>query len=589
MVALSTSPRSSTSSEPLSPEQAAASLSWGRNLADVEEDEDELRFGPNDGNEGAITPALVRIAVVAGLGGLLFGFDTGVVSGALLAIGSSLGGRPLTLTQESFLVTSALFGALGGSLLAGRLADRVGRKPVIVGAAVLFTMGALEQAAAQVFKEVVLGRVLVGVGVGLASCVLPTYLAELSPPKFRGRIVASLVVLITGGQLLAYLVDALLISAPSGWRWMFGLGALPALLQLALSFSLPESPRYQLRRGRVAGARKTLKLLNPRKSGAGVQRMIEELQAEVGGEVLEREGEGVGTGTRTSYRSGWRGQMDKVRTERGRMVRLLWEDRANRRALLVATGLQFFQQATGFNCLMYFSAKILHQTHLSAPATFAIFVAVSNFACTLVALRLIDRVGRRTLLLRGLAGMAVGMGVLAGAFGFIPDEDEAEHGAGAAAYVALLGMVGFCCAYALSLGNVPWVVQSEVFNQDLRALGTGLATATNWIANLLVSSTFLHLSRALTPSGAFALYAFIALLGWLFTWRYLPETKGLSLEEVRGVFETEVGVRVREGDGEDAEAGGEGGAYHVVGDEDEAEDEDAVPGGGAAEGLARGG
>ncbi|CEQ41155.1 SPOSA6832_02843, partial [Sporobolomyces salmonicolor] len=231
-------------------------------------------------------------------------------------------------------------------------------------------------------------------------------------------------------------------------------------------------------------------------------------------------------------------------------------------------GLQFFQQATGFNCLMYFSAKILHQTHLSAPATFAIFVAVSNFACTLVALRLIDRVGRRTLLLRGLAGMAVGMAVLAGAFGFIPDQGEVEHGAGAAAYAALLGMVGFCCAYALSLGNVPWVVQSEVrlrvlpwqlfwrgasavrltsrrwrfwqvFNQDLRALGTGLATATNWIANLLVSSTFLHLSRALTPSGVFALYAFISLLGWLFTWRYLPETKGLSLEEVRRVFETE--------------------------------------------------
>lgn len=208
---------------------------------------------------------------------------------------------------------------------------------------------ALSTQAAQVYKEIVLGRVMVGLGVGLASMVLPIYLAELSPAKFRGRIVASLVVLITGGQVVAYLINAIFSHVHKGWRWSFGLGAVPALAQLVLSFALPESPRHQLRHGRVAPARKTLQRLNPHLTHEAVQRRIERIQTEVG-EPL-----GDGRDTRERMVLSWRTRAREwswTDLWKGKLAQL-WQDRANRRALLVAMGLQFFQQATGFNCLMY--------------------------------------------------------------------------------------------------------------------------------------------------------------------------------------------------------------------------------------------
>ncbi|GAA5895584.1 uncharacterized protein JCM6883_001555 [Sporobolomyces salmoneus] len=513
--------------------------------------EEDLEFGQED-DEQRVTPDLVRIAVVAGIGGLLFGFDTGVVSGALLSLSQDPSPLdPLSTSQESFLVTSALIGAFLTSLFAGRLADseRLGRKGVIIISAILFLIGAAEMAAAQVYKEIILGRVLVGFGVGLASCVLPTYLAELSPPKFRGRIVASLVVLITGGQVLAYLIDALALHLTSSqpWRWMFGFGIIPAALQLVLSFSLPESPRHLFRNGKTARGRQVIRRLNPNWTPDRIQREVDMLMTESGGSVeperLRIEGEDEEkwysrcakrlAGLR---RMDWKEKSLVWEKERARYMELVWDDRANRRTLLVACGLQFFQQVTGFNCLMYYSTKVIQQTHLSSPATFALLIAISNFVCTLIALRLIDHTGRRRLLLGGLIGMISGMLVLSISFGFIR---EGQERAGVAAVLSLIGMTGFCCAYALSLGNVPWIVQSEVFVPELKALGTGLATSVNWAGNIFVSSTFLHISRGIGPSGAFALFAAICAGGWGFTYCLLPETKGLSLEEVRSLFKTE--------------------------------------------------
>ncbi|BGP33421.1 hypothetical protein JCM10296v2_005222 [Rhodotorula toruloides] len=577
MVITLASPRSSAS-DSLSPQQAAHSLSWSAPPGETADEEDGLEDEDQE-SEGRLTPALVRIAGVAGLGGLLFGFDTGVVSGALVSIGTDLGGRALTLGEETGIVTSALYGALAGSLIASRAADFWGRKPVIVAAAVLFALGALEQAAAQVYKEVILGRVLVGIGVGLSSMTLPIYLAEMSPAKFRGRIVASLVVLITGGQVLAYIVDAIFYPVLEGWRWMFGFGAVPAVVQLLLSFSLPESPRFQLRHDRVASARKTIRLLNPTLSHAAVQRRIESIQAEVqGAKESDRADEAREGGVPLSL-ARWKEWLQEWRIDiqEGRLGRL-WRDRVSRRTLLVAAGLQFFQQATGFNTLI--SAKIIQLSGLGQPVAFAIFVALSNFLSTIVALRLIDRMGRRALLLRTLIGMLFGMSLLAFSFVFIHlKADDAVQEAAAAqsgsspwAFVAILAMTIFCAAYALGIGNCAWVVQSEVFNQDQRAVGNGIATAVNWSANLLISSTFLHLASAITPAGTFALYSLISLAGWIFTWRYLPETKGLSLDEVRELFEREVGV-----DGTtptpSASRGGEA-SYHVVGGETSEEEEE---------------
>ncbi|KWU44845.1 MFS general substrate transporter, partial [Rhodotorula sp. JG-1b] len=376
--------------------------------------------------------------------------------------------------------------------------------------------------------------------------VLPIYLAEIAPSEFRGRVVASMVVLITGGQVLAYVIGASFFHVTKGWRWMFGLGAVPAISQVLLSFSIPESPRYHLRKGRVVTAQKTIQRLNPSWSHEMVQKRIQLLRAEVQDHPGDRAAGGPG---RQRLLSGWR---EKVRNWRPSSIQdgklgLLWKDRANRRALLVACGLQFFQQATGFNTLMYYAAKIIDQTGLGQPAAFAVFIAVSNFISTIVALRLIDRVGRRTLLLRTLLGMIGGMALLSFAFLFIhvsssPRSAASETGASPWAFVAVFAMGMFCVSYALGLGNVAWVVQSEVFNQELRAFGNAAATAVNWSANLIVSSTFLHLSHAATPAGAFGIYAIVAGLAWLFTWEFLPETKGLTLEEVRAVFEREVNM-----------------------------------------------
>ncbi|GAA6058991.1 hypothetical protein JCM10212_001701 [Sporobolomyces blumeae] len=568
-----------------------------RTESDVERDGD----GRDDADDSRVTPDLMRIAVVAGLGGLLFGFDTGVVSGALVSIGTALSpnhDEPLTTSQESWLVTSALFGALAASLVAGRLADRVGRKKTIVAAAVLFALGAAEMAAAQVYKEVILGRVFVGLAVGLASCVLPTYLAELSPPKYRGRLVASLVVLITGGQVVAYVVDALFVHVEKGWRFMFGFGIVPAVFQLVFSFALPESPRFLQRRGRTAQARSVVARLNPTWSPNRVQKELDSITGEAGYRERDR-------GVREESDSGsflariagrikglrrvdWQEKRAQLGAKREEIVALVWDDRANRRALAVACGLQFWQQATGFNCLMYYSTKIIQQTHLSKPATFALLIALSNFACTIVALRLIDHAGRRQLLLRGLVGMLAGMVVLSVSFAFVPLEPSASQTAraGPAAVFALSGMVVFCCSYALSLGNVPWVVQSEVFNQDLKALGTSSATGVNWFANVFVSGTFLHISQGIGPSGAFGVFAGICAAAWVFTFLYLPETKGLSLEQVRAVFERATakdgqtrtaGAASRQADEGEAErlVVGDGAGYHVVGgDEDDAEDDE---------------
>ncbi|ORY65659.1 general substrate transporter [Leucosporidium creatinivorum] len=536
----------------LSAESVASPLSWSP-------DEQRERLEAEDAEieeNTVVTPALMRIAAVAGLGGLLFGYDTGVVSGALLVIHADLGGSPLSTTQEGMLVSSALLGALVGSLLAGRSADRFGRKPVILVAAVLFTLGALEQAAAQVYKEVIFGRVLVGIGVGLASSVLPIFLAEVSPAKYRGRIVASLVVLITGGQVLSYIVDAVFYSVPSGWRWMFGSGAIPSILQLCLSFSIPESPRWLIQHGRIAPARATLKAVYPLSDSAAIQRRIERIEVEVQSE--EREGFlGLGEG------------LSLGKAKEGLVARL-WNDRANRRAIILACGLQFFQQATGFNLLMYFSGKVLQAAHFGRPAAFALVVAVSNFICTIIALRLIDHLGRRPLLLRTLVGMIVGMLLLSFSFFFIPPLDDGEEGdptpqgPSAWAYLSLLGMTVFCSSYALGLGNVPWVIQSEVFTHELRATGTSLATATNWNANLIVAATFLHLAQALTVGGAFLVFAVITIAAWLFTYRYLPETKGLSLEATRALFEREAWYRDEEGQG----GVGSGARYQSVASEE---------------------
>ncbi|KAK7977477.1 hypothetical protein PG988_004967 [Apiospora saccharicola] len=474
------------------------------------------------------------LAISAGISGLLFGYDTGVISATLVSLGTSLSGRELTVTDKSIVTSCTSLLALLASPLSSVLADRFGRRPVILLADILFAAGALGQAYASTVGQMVAGRSVVGAAVGAASFVTPLYIAELAPAAHRGMLVTLNVLAITLGQVVAYVVGWAFAGHDQGWRYMVGLGALPAVLQAALLLGMPETPRWLVKVGRAAAARQVIGKTLGSGSGAAAERVLQDIRRE----VRQEEEEGGGAKGGRAWTEGWRELVTVPK---------------NRRALTIACLLQGLQQLCGFNSLMYFSATIFTMLGFSIPTLTSLSVAVSNFVFTVAALLLIDRVGRRRILLYSIPFMVLGLLLSAGGFryiklpdhglGGIPDSGDADKN-GAAAVAILVSMIVFVAAYALGLGNVPWM-QSELFPLSVRSLGSGLSTATNWSANFVVGLTFLPLMDALTPTWTFVLYAAVCVAGWAAVWRIYPETTGLSLEEATGLLENDWGVRRR--------------------------------------------
>ncbi|KAK8107837.1 uncharacterized protein PG998_009850 [Apiospora kogelbergensis] len=481
------------------------------------------------------------LAISAGISGLLFGYDTGVISATLVSLGTSLSGRELTLADKSIVTSCTSLLALVASPLSSILADRVGRRPVILLADILFAVGALGQAYATTVGQMTAGRAVVGAAVGAASFVTPLYLAELAPAAHRGRLVTLNVLAITLGQVVAYLVGWGFAGRDQGWRYMVGLGALPAVLQAALLLGMPETPRWLVKVGRVAAARQVIGKTLGSGSGTAAERVLQDIRREVR-EEEEESGSLRGAKGARAWTEGWRELVTVPK---------------NRRALTIACLLQGLQQLCGFNSLMYFSATIFTLLGFSIPTLTSLSVAVSNFVFTIAALLLIDRIGRRRILLYSIPFMVLGLLLSAAGFRYIklPDHglggsipesgggntDNSDSGGGAAVTI-LVSMIVFVAAYALGLGNVPWM-QSELFPLNVRSLGSGLSTATNWSANFVIGLTFLPLMDLLTPTWTFVLYAAICVLGWVAVWRIYPETTGLSLEEVAGLLENDWGVR----------------------------------------------
>ncbi|KAK3986229.1 general substrate transporter [Cladorrhinum sp. PSN332] len=459
----------------------------------------------------------------AGISGLLFGYDTGVISSTLVSLGTSLSSRPLTSLDKSIITSSTSLFALLISPFSSILADRLGRKRVILIASLLFILGALIQAWSHTVFLMVVGRSVVGMAVGAASFVVPLYIAELAPKEHRGRLVTMNVIFITAGQVLAYVVGWLL-GEYGAWRWMVGLGAVPAVVQAGLMVLMPESPRWLVMVGRSGEARVVLGKV----VGRGREREAEGMVKGIEIEVREEEGRRISVG---SGKSGWVEGMEE-----------LIGIRRNRRALAIACLLQGLQQLCGFNSLMYFSATIFMMLGFPIPTLTSLVVAVTNFALTLVALLIIDRVGRRRVLLWSIPFMVAGLLFAAYGFSFItlsPTDgpgDENPPAAQGAAVVILLSIMMYVAGYAIGLGNVPWM-QSELFALNVRSLGSGIATATNWGANFIIGLTFLLLMEALTPSWTFVLYAVICVVGYGLIWMFYPETAGLSLEEAASLLE----------------------------------------------------
>ncbi|KAM3475976.1 hypothetical protein MY5147_003470 [Beauveria neobassiana] len=489
---------------------------------------------------------VLLLTLAAGISGLLFGYDTGVISATLVSIGTALSGRPLSSLDKSIITSATALFALIASPISSILADRLGRRRVILYADVLFVAGALLQAASSTVSLMVVGRCMVGAGVGAASFVVPLYIAEVAPAQHRGRLVTTNVMLITAGQVVAYVVGwlfATYAAAGTGWRWMVGLGAVPAVVQAALIGFMPETPRWLVKAGESGAARRVvLQTQGAAEAGTGehVDAIIKNIEVEIRAEQEARRLGGMRQSKVPSWLSGWEELLTVGQ---------------NRRALAIACLLQGLQQLSGFNSLMYFSATIFTLVGFRSPTLASLSVAVTNFIFTGIALVLIDRIGRRRILLYSLPIMVCGLLLASLGFSFLTLDasPNASHNDAApapappgssssAAGLILLSIMLYVSSYAIGLGNVPWM-QSELFPTAVRSLGSGAATATNWSANFVVGLTFLPLMELLTPPWTFALYASVCAVGEALVWLIYPETAGLSLEESTSLLEHGWGVR----------------------------------------------
>ena len=431
------------------------------------------------------------VAAVASLGGLLFGYDTGVISGALLFIKQEFA---LTPTMQGVTTGVVLAGATVGAACGGTLSDRYGRRLVIIAVAILFSLGALLSALAPTLAILIVARALVGLAIGIASMLTPLYLAELAPAEKRGAVVSLNQFCITFGILASYIVDFALAEVTDGWRWMLGIGLIPGVVLGLGMLALPESPRWLFGRGRHDEAAVALRSLRGR---ADVTSEIDALRRDLRAQ--------------DAALPGW-----------SHLVR-----RGARRPLVIGVGLAVFQQITGINTVIYYAPTIFGQAGLgSASASIAASAGIGlvNVLMTLVAIRLMDRSGRRKLLLSGLAVMGASLLVLAGAFLSGPSQ--------ALGFVTAGALATYVGGFAIGLGPVFWLLIAEVFPLAVRGRGMSVASVANWGSNVAVTVVFLDLIRLLGAAGTFLLFAVLTVAGFVFAWGLVPETSGRTLEEI---------------------------------------------------------
>ncbi|XP_035829186.1 proton myo-inositol cotransporter [Aplysia californica] len=487
------------------------------------------------------------LCIFAAIGGFLFGYDTGVVSGAMLLLQDEF---KLSYFWQEVVVSVTIGGAFVSSLAGGFLNDRFGRKAVTIAASSIFTVGTLVLGVAQNLEMLVAGRLVLGVGIGFASMTVPVYIAECAPAELRGRLVTVNNLFITGGQFVASLMDgALSYVQPDGWRYMLGIAGIPSIIQFFGFFFLPESPRWLMKKGRQVEARKVLEKL---RGGKDVDQELSEMRADFDAEESNKNKDGV------------------------TIIRIL-KTPPVRRALLVGCALQLFQQLSGINTVMYYSASIIRMAGVG-DQHMAIWLSAltssMNFLFTLVGVWLVERIGRKKLLMGSLFGTTLSLILLAVAFqlaavhspdigyrepghandticrpistcegcidnshcGFcftgsggsangscLPfDADDDSHSSYGAcvnsslsggvtwasdycptsySWMAILGLALYLVFFAPGMGPMPWTINSEIHPLWARSTGNSLSAATNWISNLLVSMTFLTLTETITKYG----------------------------------------------------------------------------------------
>jgi sugar porter (SP) family MFS transporter len=433
---------------------------------------------------------VVWAAAITALGGLLFGYDTGVISGALLFLQTTFG--TLSAFDKELVTSLLLVGAMVGALFAGRIADHMGRRPTVLMTAAVFIVGVLGAAFSPTFASLVVMRFVIGLAVGSASMVVPLYIGEIAPPRIRGALVSFNQLALTAGILTAYLIDYWL-SSSQNWRLMFGLATIPAAALFVGMLFQDESPHWLVAHGREEQARRVLHRV---RANTDIEAEIDEVRRLSQHQATNRE--------------------------------LL--DPSVRRALTVGVLLAVFQQVTGINTIIYYAPTLLHSAGLGNSAALLANVVngAVNVGMTLVAIRLIDRVGRRPLLLCGTAGMAVALVVLALSF------LGGSHLSGALAILAIVALLVYTGSFAIGLGPVFWLLISEIYPVKIRGKAMSVATMANWGANFVVTITFLTLLDAIHGSGTFFLFATLTVLAWVYFNLRVPETKGRSLQAIEG-------------------------------------------------------
>ncbi|XP_020780609.1 proton myo-inositol cotransporter-like isoform X2 [Boleophthalmus pectinirostris] len=520
------------------------------------------------------------LSVFSALGGFLFGYDTGVVSGAMLLLKQEWN---LSALWQELLVSSTVGAAAISALLGGALNGWMGRRLCILLASFIFSIGGFVLSLAPNKEVLLLGRIVVGLGIGLASMTVPVYIAEVSPPLLRGQLVTINTLFITGGQFVASVIDGSFSYVLDGWRYMLGLSVVPALLQFVGFLFLPESPRWLLQKGRSPEA---LRVLTKIRGGDDVEEEFESIRISIEEERRET-GEG------------------------GAVILRILHHAPTRRALIVGCGLQMFQQLSGINTVMYYSATILQMSGVRDIQTaiwLSAMTSATNFLFTLVGVWLVERVGRRRLTIGSLIGTCMSLLILASGFllsaltsppvtqhinntstvcskyslcegcmldpgcGFCYKENQSsvmdsscvavnqestDHAAqgccmnqtldpglvwaynfcpSSFSWIIVVGLVSYLAFFAPGMGPMPWTINSEIFPLWARSTGNAASAGVNWTFNVLVSLSFLHVAQYLTYYGAFFLYAGLVVLALVFVLVCLPETRGLQLEDIEQLF-----------------------------------------------------
>jgi sugar porter (SP) family MFS transporter len=439
---------------------------------------------PNTGSLDGSARSVYLPAMAAAIGGLLFGFDTAVINGAIVFIKQQFA---LSESQTEIAASSLLLGCVIGASIAAFTSDRFGRKRVLLAAAALFTLSSIGSALPRDLIEFAVARLVGGVAIGIASTLSPLYIAEISPANKRGLLVSLNQLAIVTGILLSYSVNYLLTGAgPTNWRWMFASAAVPSVAFFLTLLFIPESPRWLMQKGREQEAAHFLtRIVGPQEATAEIA-AIRSAISEESGDLL---------------------------------------DPTFRKALIVAILIALFSQFTGINTIIYYGSIVFleHVPHQTASTALwaNVIIGAINFVATIAGMLLIDRTGRKSILMSAFGGMALSLAAVSAAIYFQ-----------ASSVIVLIFVLTYVACFAVGVGTGTWVLMAEICPTKVRGRAMSVATVFLWCGTLLVTLTFLSLVTAFTAPGVFLFYAIVSIAAFLFVWRRVPETKGRTLEEI---------------------------------------------------------